>query len=193
MAFTLDEIRNGTGFESTDRFERIDARDEEKQAQLNETGRCAYAAITELVDALNCDYSRLEELREERDAAEEEGQHALLEWAKKNEEELKALESAAGACKDREEAEQRIQEDALSLEFRSAWCSSREELASSPEEFKLLLTTGGPAVRIIGTINNEEPESATLQVQDWFLPWTDYRDADENVLLEYCRCFYFGE
>ena len=61
-------------------------------------------------------------------------------------------------------------------------------------EFCILLTTGGPAVRIRGELDEyNEPRRAWLEVQDWFLPWTEYVCADSDVLLNYARCFYFGE
>ena len=39
----------------------------------------------------------------------------------------------------------------------------------------------------------QQPETARLEYQDWFTPWTEYYQADENTLLEYAQCFYFGE
>lgn len=67
---------------------------------------------------------------------------------------------------------------------------------SEPEEFCILLGTGGPATRIIGKLNGHcEPTRARIQAQDWFTQWTDYTgDAiSQDDLLTYCRCFYFGE
>jgi hypothetical protein len=95
------------------------------------------------------------------------------------------------------EARERIQEDALSLEVRSDWYSpgaDADDDARKPAEFCLLLTTGGPAVRIVGDLDEHgEPSRPRLQVQDWGKPWTEYLDADSAVLLAYCQCFYFGE
>jgi len=128
------------------------------EESLKETGRCAYAAIVEMVAALECDCDRLEELRESR-----------------------------------EDAEQRIQEDALSVQVRGDWYSPGDE-TSSPTEFELLLATGGPAVRIRGELDEHcEPARAWLEVQDWGTPWTRYFDASQDTLLAYVRCFYFGE
>jgi hypothetical protein len=109
-----------------------------------------------------------------------------------------------------EQAEQAIQQDPLSIEVRSGWATlehwartvntlltdrePHEKLM--PEEFNILLCTGGPAVRIIGTLSEHgEPESARLEHQDWGTPWTEYRLSGEqqDILLAYCRCFYFGE
>lgn len=138
----------------------------DKDAELQEIGRRAMESIAEMVAALECDYDRLEELRDERDSFEiDEDENAAPDgpghasaaeaWAAANPdeaEELAELEKAAGDCEDREEAERRIQEDPLSLEFRSGWVTSKDEM--EPEEFKLLLSTGGPAVQIIGEINS---------------------------------------
>lgn len=164
-----------------------------KDDQLQEIGKNAYAAICEMVEALQCDYERLEELREERGDwdAEEEGS----DWQTANAddaEELSELEAAAGDCESEDDARQRIDEDPLSIQLRSGWYSIGEE--PEPEEFEILLSTGGPAVRIIGELSSSrEPDRARLQVQDWGTPWTDYREADSDIIEAYCSCFYFGE
>jgi hypothetical protein len=60
--------------------------------------------------------------------------------------------------------------------------------------YEILLGTGGPAMRIVGDLNEHgEPDSARLEVQDWGKPWTEYFRADSEVLLEYAQCFYFAE
>lgn len=99
-----------------------------------------------------------------------------------------------------DEARQRIHEDALSVEVRSGWYSPMGDgNPSKPEEYQILLCTGGPAVRIVGELNDYcEPVKAVLECQDWFTPWTPVRgilpDPNwEEVLLTYARCFYFGE
>ncbi len=155
-----------------------------------EIGSSAMSSIREMVAALECDYDRLEELQELwADANQAIGD----DFTQADRDELDELEAAAGECKDRDDAERRIHDDPLSLQFRSGWCASREDM--EPEEFELLLGTGGPAVRIIGEISNGEPCNPQLQVQDWFKPWTDYNgDSDDDAALEtYCRQFYFGE
>lgn len=102
-----------------------------------------------------------------------------------------------------EEAEQAIHEDALSIEVRSGWYSPGAPHADTePAEYRILLCTGGPAVQVVGDLGEfGEPETARLQVQDWFQPWTDFCPTmnaagdvtPEEVLLDYARCFYFGE
>lgn len=169
---------------------------------VKEVGEPAAASIREMVAALNCDYDRLEELRESRAAleVEETGNpdadartlaELQAEWDADNAEELKELEAEAGECTDADEARQRIEDDALSVEVRSDWVSVGSKMEA--EEFCILLTTGGPAVRIVGDLERGGPSSATLEVQDWGKPWTEHYISDDAALLDYCRCFYFGD
>jgi hypothetical protein len=95
----------------------------------------------------------------------------------------------------REEAYQTIQEDPLSVEVRSGWHAPGAK--ADDEEFNILLCTGGPAVRIIGELDDyHQPDKARIEYQDWFTPWEEYRldnEEDREILLAYCRAFYFGE
>jgi hypothetical protein len=97
---------------------------------------------------------------------------------------------------EREAAQTTIYEDPLSVEVRTDW----HAVAAQPcgaTEFKILLCTGGPAARIIGTLNQyDEPETATVQYQDWFTPWHTLHgltDEQHDAVLEYCRQFYLAE
>lgn len=99
---------------------------------------------------------------------------------------------------DEDEARQAIQDDALSVEVRSGWYSpGADEDERRPEEFAILLCTGGPAVRIVGRLDGHgEPERAWIEYQDWFTPWQELVDVtseERDALLEYARQFYFGE
>jgi hypothetical protein len=95
----------------------------------------------------------------------------------------------------REDAMERIQEHPLSVQVRSGWCNSKQDM--EPEEFSILLCTGGPAVRIYGELGQySEPDSARLEYQDWFTPWEplyDITEEESEALLRYCQQFYFGE
>lgn len=147
---------------------------------LKETGKFAYESIAEMVAALECDYERLEELKDSESLDDDE------------KEELAALLDAGGDCESRDDALERIIEDALSVEVRSGWGAVGDCL--QPEEFAILITTGGPAVRIRGELDeNREPHRAWLEVQDWGTPWMEYFGASQETLLAYARCFYFGE
>jgi hypothetical protein len=97
---------------------------------------------------------------------------------------------------ERESAQTVIYEDPLSVEVRSDW----HTVGAGPvgaSEFKIDLCTGGPAVRIVGDLNrHDEPESATVQYQDWFTPWHTLHgltNEQHDAVLEYCRQFYFAE
>lgn len=94
------------------------------------------------------------------------------------------------------EAERAIHEDALSVEVRSNWRAPGDS-PDSDVEFRILLCTGGPAVQITGTLNEySEPETARIEFQDWFEPWKPlpfYIDDEQEKLLAYCQCFWFGE
>lgn len=119
-----------------------------------------------------------------------------------------------------EQAEQRIHEYALSVEVRSDWYvptgTVDDAIKAVPAEYRILLCTGGPACQIVGTLNEHcEPETARMEVQDWFQPWTEYRpqmlagapgeamesdspaagcqETAQDVMLAYARCFWFGE
>lgn len=59
--------------------------------------------------------------------------------------------------------------------------------------FMILLGTGGPAMRIIGELNEYgEPITAKYQYQDWFTEWTTAEGSEDNeIVLQYAREFSF--
>jgi hypothetical protein len=70
-----------------------------------------------------------------------------------------------------EEALNKIYEHPLCVQVRTGW-HEPGKIDPVPEEYELLLCTGGPAVRIIGELTDGEPSSAEIQYQDWGTPWT---------------------
>ena len=75
----------------------------------------------------------------------------------------------------------------------------REKISEEPLEvstaktYTILLSWGGPSLRIYGELNEyNEPETAKLQYQDWFTGWEEL-PCNEEVLLEYAKNFYYGE
>ncbi len=100
-------------------------------------------------------------------------------------------EKMAGNYTAAELAQEAAQSNALEIQVRSGWASMGEKLI--PEEFYILLCTGGPAVRVRGKLRDGEPCRAWLECQDWTTPWSTYSDADEIILIEYASFFYFGE
>ena len=91
-----------------------------------------------------------------------------------------------------DELRESILNSALSVEFRSGWATFKEDFEA--EEFKILLTWGGPALRIIGELDNYGPVNPKLQYQDWGTPWTDFEitEDQQDALNWFCNCFYFG-
>ena len=93
-----------------------------------------------------------------------------------------------------ESAQERVQESPLSVEVRSGWTSPGNEMQA--EDFCILLSTGGPALRIIGELTtHKQPCCARLEYQDWGTPWTEYHgdECSDEDLLTFCQQFYFGE
>ena len=112
---------------------------------------------------------------------------------------LSNLREMVKAMEDGEEWEgmdpsEAIQEDPLEVSIRADW-HSPGDAEDVVLEFKILLCTGGPAVRLIGGLNQwEQPDSVEIEYQDWGTPWTKlYTDSKEDeAMLTYARQFYFG-
>lgn len=175
----------------------------EQASSLQEIGRNAMLGITEMIDATD----------KERAAAAFAKSLSREQCIKIltnecsiqcDDEELDELQDAVATniedetCSpdgfefDEDDARERIQEDPLEITVRSDWVSTSDEM--KPSEYCILLTTGGPAVRIIGDLEDGEATSAKLQTQEWGTPWTDYESSSEEDedLLTYASNFYFG-
>lgn len=100
---------------------------------------------------------------------------------------------------DLERIEREVEEMPLSIDVRSGWVYHADFRDSAmPEEFRILLSTGGPAVQIIGEISEQgDAECVKVQYQDWFLPWKSLPVFDdinvEKALEWFCSRFYWGE
>ena len=196
------------------------------------------SSIVEMTRALECDFDRLEELRESRyvsgvnvssntpdthetfddakrdilwwikqaeDMAETEemaeslcafaelvnlesapftlqGPDGLQYWVEassENAEELAELEEQAGEYESEDEARDAICETPLSVEVRSGWHAVGED-AGEPEEFRIVLCTGGPHVELTGEIGG----SVRVVFRDWGESGEYYPDADERSALD---------
>lgn len=115
-----------------------------------------------------------------------------------------ALESAKTAydqdesfCESFEAAEREIAESVLSAEVRTGWYSPGAQNEATPEEYRILLSWGGPALRLVGKLDgyNQPDEWPRLEYQDWFTPWTEYEPAREHreALQTFARQFYYGD
>lgn len=183
---------------------------ETRNEDLQSIGQSQLASIREMVAALECDYERLDELREmcndynpsaghpddenyDEDAEDDPNAPTWPQRFTEEAAELQALEAAAGDCKDQDDAEMRIFNNPLEITFRTRWMERRDPVERDDWiEACILLATGGPAVRIIVKLQNDEPHFAYLQVQDWGTPWTDYREEGiGELLMKYVSVFSF--
>ncbi len=93
-----------------------------------------------------------------------------------------------------EQVEERAREQVLSVEVRTGWhCPS--DPPSQPEEGCLLLSTGGPALRLLVDLDcDAEPCECHLQHQDWGTPWIDVplSEADDEALCWFASLFCFS-
>lgn len=110
-------------------------------------------------------------------------------------EELSELEEAAGDCEDEEDARRRIEEDALSVEVRSAWHLPGDEEGAKAADFRIVLCTGGPHVEIRGELDEHgDPTRAWLESCGWLESKANHGAiVSQDTLLAYASCFYFGE
>jgi hypothetical protein len=93
-----------------------------------------------------------------------------------------------------EEIERRCCEEPLSVQIRGGWYDPGAE--AEPEEYSILMTTGGPAVRITGKLGRYgEPADAEIAGQDWFTPWESIETSseDDEALRWFASLFYYGE
>lgn len=129
------------------------------------------------------EYEKLQEIGECAMSSIQEMVEAVRDAREKDDEE--ALDEAIDA----------IYEDPLSIEVRDGWRSIGSK-DSVDKEFRILLSTGGPATQIIGDLDeHDEPCNVKLQAQDWFHPWTTYEteDGEDEILMEYVQSFCFYE
>jgi hypothetical protein len=113
-----------------------------------------------------------------------------LEHAK----ECDTADCGADCPHDETEAREAIMGDALDVQVRGEWHTPGAMDGATPYEYKILLCWGGPSVQIIGTLDeHNQPDSATLQYQDWFTEWMDYpvTEEEEQLVITYAQQFYF--
>ena len=104
--------------------------------------------------------------------------------------ELATLEAAAGDYADEDEARTALLDNALDVQVRSGWTATGQQLV--PGEFMLLLCTGGPAVRIVGELEDGTVTRAWMEYSDWSTSWTECfaEGIDNDVLAEYAGFFF---
>jgi hypothetical protein len=110
---------------------------------------------------------------------------------------LQSRQQAALAADDQDAVEainDEIQGQPLSVQVRDGWRTPGAK--GEPLEYEVLLSTGGPALRIYGELGEyDEPHTARLQWQDWFTPWTDLEmtNEEQEAVMAYAGCFYYAD
>ena len=97
---------------------------------------------------------------------------------------------------DEEQAREFLTDAPLSVEVRTDWHTVGAVEAATPTHYKILLCWGGPAVQLVGTLDDSnQPDSAELQYQDWLTEWTRFPTTreDEADLIAYATAFYFDQ
>jgi|SRR5690554_941608 len=148
------------------------------------TAKAHIQNIVDLVDALNAEWIRIW-------AARDIDEDRVLDESERDE--LIELEKRAGGYQSREDVEQAIQEKPLSIEVRSGWASSFHDF--TPNEFRIVLCTGGPHVEIRGDIGlHGEPQDVKVFYADWAEKGEYSLSVEEReAVTEFCQQFYFGE
>ena len=91
-----------------------------------------------------------------------------------------------------ERIDELVRQEPLEVATRSQWANFQDEFESS--DFKILLCTGGPAVRIFGSCEGGYPSDIELQHQDWFTPWETVRGLSEiqrEAMEWFCNFFVY--
>ncbi len=83
-------------------------------------------------------------------------------------------------------------EAAQSVEVRSGWVAAGGENCGEPVEFSILLSGGGPALRLQGTLGFcSQPDTAHLRYS-WASDTKEWH-APEEPLLWFASMFYYGD
>ena len=88
-----------------------------------------------------------------------------------------------------------VQGTALDIQIRGPWHSPGVD-DSAPAEFQILVTTGGPAFRIIGELDQyNNPRNVRAEHQDWGTPWTevDLDNEQQEAVDWFASLFCYGE
>jgi hypothetical protein len=107
-----------------------------------------------------------------------------------------ATENDWDLTQDRDTLGEQVREYAMELPLsvlvKSDWTSPGQPMEAS--QFELLLSTGGPAVRVTGELDSDlEPYRPRLQFQDWGTPWTDHPESNVDALYWFAGLFFYGE
>jgi hypothetical protein len=109
--------------------------------------------------------------------------------------EVARLAELLEADPDNDELQDELRALALSQEVRSDWRCLSIAGETEPDEWRLVLCTGGPHVEVRGEFNNYgDPETASLWAADWgqSLAEVPISQSSADLLLWFGQTFYWG-
>jgi hypothetical protein len=109
--------------------------------------------------------------------------------------EVARLAELLEADPDNDELQDELRALALSQEVRSDWRCFVATEECDPDEWRLVLCTGGPHVEVRGEFNNYgDPETASLWAADWgqSLAEVPIPQSSADLLLWFAQTFYWG-
>jgi hypothetical protein len=114
-------------------------------------------------------------------------------WLQHITELVAANESAADTSEKQQRALEHILDAPLAVAVRSDW--HPPGTSDEPAEYQLLLSWGGPASQIVGSLQRGRPVDARLEYQDWFTPWQPLALSREEArtLRSFAEQFQFGD
>jgi len=168
---------------------------QDQKIRLQQLGWSSMSSIAALVSAMSVDFERLDELVSKKFS----GKDAMSaeQWALNSPEEAAELTSIQQMatplgvlCESHDDVSALIQHHVKKVEVRSDWRPIDSPM-TPPVEYRLQISTGGAAVRIVGTLAADgQPETSRLQVAEHHLSWWDCEIFDQDLLLQFSRCFF---
>lgn len=108
-----------------------------------------------------------------------------------------AEEQAIDGPDETDAARQWIEEAPLSVMVRTGWFSPGALSDAEIDEYEILLTTGGPALRLIGKLEGygQPDDWPRLEYRDWGTSWTEYLPARKHreALQKFASVFWYGD
>jgi hypothetical protein len=120
---------------------------------------------------------------------------AFAKYQALDNEDAKEVELDGETVTDASDITDRMLESALSVEVRDGWRTPGDR-SDGPEEFKILVSTGGPAFRIIGELDQyNQPSNVRAEHQDWGTPWIEVElsNEEQEAVDWFTGLFYYGE
>ncbi len=141
-------------------------------------------SLADLATLCTLNWDRLEELLDR--ATEELAEGAEDQLTPEERAELETLREQAGDCSCQEEANERVDEYPLDFSFSVDSCNPQDWPPKRPDRLVILVTTGGPAARIVIELGESGGYGNWwLEVADWGTGWhTVWQELPEKTHIE---------